>query len=93
LPLAEPLHGHEGWVYCVAISADGQMIVSGGTDDTVRLSNRQGLLLVEPLRGHEGNVRSVAIARQRDPNSADGQTIVSGGTDGTVRLWNHQGLP
>ncbi|MHC5833883.1 MAG: WD40 repeat domain-containing protein, partial [Nostoc sp.] len=69
-----------------------QTIVSGGTDDTVRLWNRQGLLLVEPLRGHEGNVRSVAIARQRDANSADGQTIVSGGTDGTVRLWNHQGL-
>ncbi|MEH2104028.1 MAG: WD40 repeat domain-containing protein, partial [Nostoc sp.] len=29
--------GHEGWVYSVAISADGQTIVSGGYDGTVRL--------------------------------------------------------
>ncbi|MHC5722448.1 MAG: WD40 repeat domain-containing protein, partial [Nostoc sp.] len=73
------MRGHQGVVLSVAISADGQTIVSGGTDDTVRLSNRQGLPLVEPLRGHQGVVLSVAI-------SADGQTIVSGGTDDTVRL-------
>ncbi|MEH1932210.1 MAG: caspase family protein, partial [Nostoc sp.] len=81
-----PLRGHEDYVYSVAISADGQTIVSGGRDGTVRLWNLQGLPLVEPLRGHEGSVNSVAI-------SADGQTIVSGGDDGTVRLWNLQGLP
>ncbi|MBE9034388.1 nSTAND1 domain-containing NTPase [aff. Roholtiella sp. LEGE 12411] len=80
-----PFRGHEGLVNSVAISADGQTIVSGGRDGTVRLWNRQGFPLAEPLRGHKGYVRSVAI-------SADGQTIVSGGSDGTVRLWNHQGL-
>ncbi|MHC5733242.1 MAG: WD40 repeat domain-containing protein, partial [Nostoc sp.] len=79
LPLAEPLRGHQGYVNSVAISADGQTIVSGGGDGTVRLWNRQGLPLAEPLRGHQGYVNSVAI-------SADGQTIVSGGGDGTVRL-------
>nr|WP_322684191.1 WD40 repeat domain-containing protein [Nostoc sp. DedQUE07]MDZ8129994.1 WD40 repeat domain-containing protein [Nostoc sp. DedQUE07] len=81
-----PFCGHEGNVSSVAISADGQTIVSGGTDGTVRLWNYQGLPLAEPLRGHQGNVSSVAI-------SADGQTIVSGGADGTVQLWNRQGLP
>ena len=88
-----PLRGHEGDVNSVAIapqrdanSADGQTIVSGGMDGTVRLWNLQGQTLAEPLRGHEGDVRSVAI-------SSDGQTIVSGGEDGTVRLWNRQGLP
>ncbi|MHC5822696.1 MAG: WD40 repeat domain-containing protein, partial [Nostoc sp.] len=81
-----PFRGHEDDVNSVAISADGQTIVSGGTDGTVRLWNLQGLPLAEPLRGHEDNVNSVAI-------SADGQTIVSGGGDGTVRLWNRQGLP
>ncbi|PHM06867.1 nSTAND1 domain-containing NTPase [Nostoc sp. 'Peltigera malacea cyanobiont' DB3992] len=75
-----PFRGHQGYVNSVAISADGQTIVSGGTDGTVRLWNRQGLLLAEPLCGHEGYVLPVAI-------SADGQTIVSGGSDGTVRLW------
>ncbi|MEH2408610.1 WD40 repeat domain-containing protein [Nostoc sp.] len=76
---------HEGDFRSVAISADGQTIVSGGHDGTVRLWNRQGLPLAEPLYGHQDCVNSVAI-------SADGQTIVSGGNDGTVRLWNRQGL-
>ncbi|MEH2359929.1 nSTAND1 domain-containing NTPase [Nostoc sp.] len=79
-----PLRGHEASVNSVAISADGQTIVSGGGDGTVRLWNLQGQTLAEPLRGHEDSVKSVAI-------SADGQTIVSGGDDGTVRLWNLQG--
>ncbi|MBN3874773.1 MAG: caspase family protein, partial [Nostoc sp. JL33] len=79
-----PLRGHEGDVSSVAISADGQTIVSRGIDGTVRLWNLQGQTLAEPLRGHQGYVNSVAI-------SADGQTIVSGGYDGTVRLWNLQG--
>ncbi|MHC5937314.1 WD40 repeat domain-containing protein [Nostoc sp.] len=80
-----PFRGHEDDVSSVAISADGQTIVSGSIDGTVRLWNHQGLTLAEPLRGHQGNVSSVAI-------SADGQTIVSGSIDSTVRLWNHQGL-
>ncbi|MBN3894658.1 MAG: hypothetical protein HWQ41_05135, partial [Nostoc sp. NOS(2021)] len=62
-----PFRGHEGDVISVAISADGQTIVSGGSDGTVRLWNLQGQTSAEPLRGHEGDVISVAI-------SADGQT-------------------
>ncbi|OYE05840.1 nSTAND1 domain-containing NTPase [Nostoc sp. 'Peltigera membranacea cyanobiont' 232] len=81
-----PFHGHEYYVRSVAISSNGQTIVSGGRDGTVRLWNRQGQSLAEPLLGHKGDVSSVAI-------SSDGQTIVSGGSDGTVRLWNLQGLP
>ncbi|MEH1816690.1 MAG: caspase family protein [Nostoc sp.] len=79
-----PFRGHEDWVNSVAINSDGQMIVSGGRDGTVRLWNLQGQSLAEPFRGHEDWVNSVAI-------SSDGQTIVSGGRDGTVRLWNLQG--
>ncbi|MEH2461619.1 nSTAND1 domain-containing NTPase, partial [Nostoc sp.] len=81
-----PFGGDQGWVSSVAISRDGQTIVSGGEDGTVRLWNLQGLPLAEPFSGDQGWVSSVAISR-------DGQTIVSGGGDGTVRLWNLQGLP
>ncbi|MCC5650923.1 caspase family protein [Nostoc sp. XA013] len=80
-----PLHGHEDYVNSVAISADGQTIVSGGFDRTVRLWNHQGLLLAEPFRGHRDYVSCAAI-------SANGQIIVSGDRDGTVRLWNRQGF-
>ncbi|MEH2008371.1 nSTAND1 domain-containing NTPase, partial [Nostoc sp.] len=81
-----PFRGHQGRVNSVAISPDGQTIVSGGNDGTVRLWNFQGLPLAEPFGGDQGWVYSVAI-------SPDGQTIVSGGEDGTVRLWNFQGQP
>ncbi len=67
----------------VAISPDGQTIISGSMDNTVRLWNRQGEQ-VGILRGHQDSVNAVAI-------SPDGQTIVSGGKDNTVRLWNRQG--
>ncbi len=77
---------HEDGVSSVAITPDGQTIVSGGYDGTVRLWNRDGTPLNQSLTGHEDIVGSVAIA-------ADGQTIVSGGYDGTVRLWNRDGTP
>ncbi|MDZ7955809.1 WD40 repeat domain-containing protein, partial [Nostoc sp. DedQUE09] len=79
-PLAEPFGGDLGGVYSVAISPDGQTIVSGGSEGRVRLWNFQGQPLAEPFGGDLGRVYSVTI-------SPDGQTIVSGGDDGTVRLW------
>jgi WD40 repeat protein len=78
------LKGHEGEAYSVAISTDGQTIISGGEDGTVRMWNLKGQLLVKPFKGHKGYVYSVAI-------STDGKTIISGGEDGTVRLWNRNG--
>ncbi|MBD2255466.1 NACHT and WD repeat domain-containing protein [Nostoc parmelioides] len=78
--------GHQSPVESVAISTDGQTIISGGYDGTVRMWNRKGQPQGEPFKGHQGSVLSVAI-------SADGQTIISGGNDGTVRMWNHKGQP
>ncbi|MCT7991090.1 nSTAND1 domain-containing NTPase [Laspinema olomoucense] len=76
---------HQDSVTAVAISPDGQTIVSGSWDNTVRLWNRQGEQ-IGILRGHQSSVTAVAI-------SPDGQTIVSGSWDKTVRLWNRQGEP
>ena len=77
------LRGHQGGVNAVAISPDGETIVSGSWDDTLRLWNRQGEQLAV-LRGHQSSVTAVAI-------SPDGETIVSGSGDNTLRLWNRQG--
>jgi WD40 repeat protein len=75
---------HRHWVYCVAFSPDGQYIVSGSEDKTVRLWNLQGNPVGQPFQGHDDAVLSVAF-------SPDGQYIVSGSEDKTVRLWNLQG--
>ncbi|WP_017720965.1 nSTAND1 domain-containing NTPase [Kamptonema formosum] len=78
--------GHEDYVYSVAFSPDGQYIVSGSWDKTVRLWNLKGEPVGRPFRGHQGTVYSVAF-------SPDGQFIVSGRWDKTVRLWNRKGEP
>ncbi len=72
--------GHESSVWSVAFSPDGQSIVSGSDDRTVRLWDLDGNPIGEPFQGHEDSVWSVAF-------SPDGQSIVSGSSDRTVRLW------
>jgi WD40 repeat protein len=40
------LHGHTGTVRCVTVSADGQLVASGGHDGTVKLwESRSGACL------------------------------------------------
>jgi WD40 repeat protein len=80
------IDSNQGYVSSVAITTDGQTILSGGKDGTVRMWNRKGQQIAEPFKGHQGPVNSVAI-------TTDGQTIVSGGFDGTVRMWNRKGQP
>ena len=48
------LHGHEGRVTSVAFSPQGDRIVSGGKDGTVRLWQLDGTPAAAPFNGHEG---------------------------------------
>lgn len=73
------LEGHTGQVNSVAI--DGNRIVSGSDDGTVRLWNTTTGALEQTLdEAHDNSiVMSVAIG---------GNRIVSGGQDETVKVWN-----
>jgi hypothetical protein len=75
--------GHSGDVNSVAISVDGQTIVSGSWDNTVRLWDKETGKEIRRLKGHTSWITSVAI-------SPDGKTIVSGSMDNTVRLWDKE---
>ena len=80
------LQGHSDGVTSVAFSPDGQTIVSGSGDETIRLWDLAGNSIGQPFQGHSRSVNLVAF-------SPDGQTIVSGSDDKTIRLWNLVGNP
>ena len=71
---------HTGDVWSVAVTPDGQYIVSGSYDDTVRLWRVEDGRLVRTMSGHTRDVQTVAV-------TPDGRYIVSAGDDKTVRVW------
>ncbi|MET9030879.1 TIR domain-containing protein [Nocardia sp. NPDC004168] len=80
--IGKPMSGHTGGVESVAYSPHGTVIVSAGTDRTVRVwdsSNQDPI--GEPMVGHGGAVVSASFV----PGTA---RILSAGIDGTLRLWN-----
>lgn len=74
------LEGHKDGTLCVAFSADGALLASGGNDRTVRLWRTSDGVEQGSFEGHGGPVRAVTI-------SPDRRFVYSGGADGTLRRW------
>ncbi|WP_293154850.1 WD40 repeat domain-containing protein [Microcoleus sp. bin48.metabat.b7b8b9.023] len=75
------LHGHSSSVTSVVITPDGQTIVSGSSDSTIKLWNLNTGEEIHTLAGHSQGVTSITL-------SPDGQTLASGSKDATIKLWN-----
>jgi len=77
------LSGHTDSVRSVSFSSDGELLASGGDDQTVKLWDVQTGGVVKTFCGHTKHVLCVSI-------SADCTMIVSGSDDKTIRLWDIQ---
>ena len=75
------LVGHSYYVTSVAFSPDGLTVVSGSSDEKIKLWNVETGQEIKTLVGHVNDVTSVVF-------SPDGKTVVSGSWDNKIKLWS-----
>ena len=76
------LEWHDDKVQTLAFTPDGKKLVSGSSDTTVKIWQRDGKLL--HTLHHKSSVYGVSVSR-------DSRLIVSAGRDYTVKLWDIDG--
>jgi WD40 repeat protein/tRNA A-37 threonylcarbamoyl transferase component Bud32 len=77
------LRGHRGEVYAVAFLPDGQQVVSGGADGTIKVWDAATGREVRSIAAHESCTNDLKF-------SPDGRWLASASCDKTVKLWDPQ---
>lgn len=72
--------GHEGWVFSVAYDPNGNTVLSGSLDGSVRLWDAETGQEIRRFEEHTAPVRSVTY-------SPDGSKALTGSEDGSLILW------
>lgn len=75
------MKGHTSLIWGVAITPDGQTVVSGSHDGTIKVWDLATGKCRATLLGHTSYVYGVAI-------TPDGCTVVSGSNDKTLKVWD-----
>ncbi len=75
------LEGHSGFVASLAITPDGQRLISGSWDSTIIIWDLNTGNLLRTLVDHEYDVACVAI-------TPDGQQLISSSWDNTIKIWD-----
>ncbi|KAI8654220.1 NACHT domain-containing protein [Fusarium sp. Ph1] len=77
----QTLEGHGSSVISVVFSADGQRLVSGSYDKTIKIWDAATGACEQTLEGHGEQVTSVVF-------SVDSQRLASGSYDKTIKIWD-----
>jgi WD40 repeat protein len=75
------LPGHRGAIAAVTVSPDGQYLVTGSSDRTVRVWEYATGQLKHNLEGHQKSLSAIAV-------TPDSKQLVTVSHDSTVRVWN-----
>ncbi len=78
------LEGNMAAVRSLQYSANGQLLLSGGQDNTVRVWDAARRKLLKTMRGHAGYVQSCCFA-------PDSEWVLSGSHDHMAKLWSIAG--
>ena len=77
------LKGHESWVFALALTPDGQTLLSGGGDGRLIWWDAASAqpAPTRTLQAHQGWINTIAL-------SPDGKTVATAGNDRLIRLWS-----
>jgi WD40 repeat protein len=73
--------GHVGPILGLAVTPDGEFLVTGGDDRTVRV---WGVKSAKEVRSFQGHLKKVTAVAAR----GDGRQVASGSEDGAIRVWD-----
>ena len=80
VPCIKTFKGHSSYVFCLAISHAGNMVASGGYDESLRLWDLKSGKVLRTIRAHSDPISAVDFNR-------DGSVVVTSSYDGLCRVW------
>jgi len=75
------LEGHEETVWSVAITPDGERVISASWDNTLKVWDLKTRTCSITCKGHKGKINCVTV-------TPDGKQVVSGSSDNTLKVWD-----
>jgi WD40 repeat protein len=81
IQVKQTLKGHQGFINTVLIAHNGNRLISGGTDNTIKIWDIATGQMLKNLSGHTSFINALDI-------TSDDRTLVSAGADSTVRIWD-----